>query len=126
MVGTRGAVAFSTRLLAAGKAIWFGGSPFAALTAVWPVNEQGKYEIAAEGIRIAFTNHGAAVSNVWVKDANGEETDVVLGLDHADMYPQTESNPYLNGVIGMWSHFPLLWRGTNWLTCCLQDDMLVT
>lgn len=100
MVGARGAVKFSTRLLAAARAIWQGGSPFTALTAIWPTNDEGKYVIEAEGIRIAFTNHGAAVSNLWINDTNGNEVDVVLGLDHADMYPQTSLNPYLNGIIG--------------------------
>jgi aldose 1-epimerase len=101
MVGTRGAVKFSVRLLAAAKAIWKGGSPFTALTAVWPTNDEGKYVIEAEGIRLAFTNHGAALSNLWINDTNGQEIDIVLGLDHADLYTQTTSNPYLNGVIGM-------------------------
>lgn len=86
--------------LATTKAVWKGGSPFAALTALWPTNEEGKYTIESEGIKIAFTNHGAAVANVWLKDKNGEEIDVVLGLDHADMYENTDSNPYLNGIIG--------------------------
>lgn len=100
MVNPKRGVNFGTRLLAAGKAIWQGGSPFSALTAVWPTNHEGKYVIEAEGIRLAFTNHGAAVTNLFVNDTNGQEIDVVLGLDHADLYPQTTSNPYLNAVIG--------------------------
>jgi aldose 1-epimerase len=90
----------SAGVLATAKAVWKGGSPFAALTAMWPVNDEGKYTIESEGIKIAFTHHGAAVANLWVRDRHGEEIDVVLGLDHADMYPETNSNPYLNGVIG--------------------------
>jgi aldose 1-epimerase len=87
-------------VLATTKAVWKGGSPFAALTALWPTNEEGKYTIESEGIKIAFTNHGAAVTNVWVKDKFGNDVDVVLGLDHADMYEKVETNPVLNGVIG--------------------------
>jgi aldose 1-epimerase len=100
MVGARGAVNFSTRLLVAAKAIWRGGSPFNGLTAIWPTNNEGKYVIEAEGIRLAFTNHGAALANLWINDTNGQEIDVVLGLDHADLYPQSNFNPYLNGIIG--------------------------
>lgn len=92
-------------VLATTKAVWKGGSPFAALTAMWPTNEEGKYTIESEGIKIAFTNHGAAVSNLWIKDKNGEELDIVLGLDHADMYVETDSNPYLNGIIGKYICF---------------------
>jgi aldose 1-epimerase len=86
--------------MAAAKAIWRGGSPFTALTAVWPTNDEGKYVIEAEGIRLAFTNHGAALANLWINDTKGQEIDVVLGLDHADQYPKSTSNPYLNGIIG--------------------------
>ena len=94
----------SAGVLATTKAVWKGGSPFAALTAMWPTNEEGKYTISSEGIKIAFTNHGAAVTNLWLKDKNNEEIDVVLGLDHADMYLETNSNPYLNGIIGEYNY----------------------
>ncbi|KAH8651293.1 putative aldose 1-epimerase family protein [Xylariales sp. PMI_506] len=92
-------------VLATTKAVWKGGSPFAALTALWPTNDEGKYTIESEGIKIAFTNHGAAVTNLWLKDKNGEEIDVVLGLDHADLYENTDSNPYLNGMIGRYAGY---------------------
>jgi aldose 1-epimerase len=93
-------VKLSTSIGAALKAVWSGGSPFATVTALWPTNEEGKYIIQAEGIRLALTNHGAAVTNLWINDTNGEEIDIVLGLDHADLYPELTSNPYLNGFIG--------------------------
>ena len=93
-------IQLSSRLLLAAKTMLKGGSPFASVTALWPTNNEGMYEIEAEGIKVALTNHGAAVANVYVKDKNGVETDVVLGLDHADLYPESESNPYLNGIIG--------------------------
>jgi aldose 1-epimerase len=82
------------------KAILSGGGPFDVLTALWPTNEEGKYVIQAEGIRLAFSNHGAALSNFWINNTNGEEIDIVLGLDHADSYLGTKSNPFLNGFIG--------------------------
>lgn len=91
--------------LATTKALWKGGSPFAALTALWPTNEEGKYTIESEGIRIDFTTHGAAVTNLWLADKNGDEIDIVLGLDHADMYLETDSNPYLNGIIGRYAGY---------------------
>lgn len=90
----------TTSIFAAVKSVWTRGSPFAALTALWPTNEEGKYIIQSEGIRLAFTNHGGALTNLWINDTNGQEIDIVLGLDDAHGYPHMTSNPYLNGVIG--------------------------
>ncbi len=95
----------STRLLATAKAVWLGGNPIAAVTALWPTNNEGKYEIASEGIRLAFTNHGASIANLFIKDKNGDEVDIVLGLDHADLYLERETNPYLNGIIGRYQGY---------------------
>ncbi|KAH3269460.1 hypothetical protein KXW55_003965 [Aspergillus fumigatus] len=96
---------FSVGLLAAVKSVWTRGSPFAALTALWPTNEEGKFIIQSEGIRLAFTNHGAALTNLWLNNTHGEEVDVLLGLDDARGYPSLQSNPYLNGVIGRYAGF---------------------
>ncbi|KAI4865034.1 putative aldose 1-epimerase family protein [Hypoxylon rubiginosum] len=95
----------STSIFAAVKSVWTRGSPFAALTALWPMNEEGKYVIEAEGIRLAFTNHGAALTNLWINDTHGQEIDIVLGLDDAHRYPFQSSNPYLNGVIGRYAGY---------------------
>ncbi|KAL4902782.1 hypothetical protein BDW74DRAFT_180481 [Aspergillus multicolor] len=95
----------SVSLLAAVKSVWTRGSPFAALTALWPTNEEGKFIIESEGIRLAFTNHGAAVTNLWLNDTHGEEMDIVLGLDDARAYPSLPSNPFLNGVIGRYTGY---------------------
>jgi len=95
----------SSQVYATAKAIWVGGSPFAAVTAMWPTNDEGKFVIQSEGIRIAFTNYGAAVTNLWMNDTNGQEIDVVLGLDHADMYPENKLNPYLNGMVGRYNGY---------------------
>ncbi|KAH6674354.1 putative aldose 1-epimerase family protein [Halenospora varia] len=95
----------SASLTAALKAVWSGGSPFATVTALWPVNEEGKYIIQAEGIRLALTNYGASISNLWINDTNGNEVDVVLGLDHADLYPELKSNPFVNGFIGRYAGY---------------------
>lgn len=94
------ALKLATSIFAAIKSVWTRGSPFAALTALWPVNDEGKYIIQSEGIRLAFTNHGAALTNLWINNTHGEEIDIVLGLDDARGYPHMSSNPYLNGVIG--------------------------
>lgn len=90
----------STGILAAIRSVWSRGSPFAALTALWPTNGEGKYIIEAEGIRLAFSNHGAALSNLWLNNTYGEEIDVVMGMDNAQNYLKLDTNPYLNGVIG--------------------------
>jgi aldose 1-epimerase len=96
-----------TAIFAAIKSVWIRGSPFAAFSALWPTNEEGKYIIEAEGIRLALTNHGVAPTNLWINNTYGEEVDIVLGLDHADDYPNLKYNPYLNGVIGGLRNIPL-------------------
>lgn len=87
-------------VMAALESAWTGGSPFAVQTVLYPPNEDKKYVIAAEGIKLAFTLHGGALSNLWINDTNGIERDIVLGFDHADDYLSYKANPYLNGVIG--------------------------
>jgi aldose 1-epimerase len=90
----------SISAVAAIKSAWTRGSPFAAATALYPTTEEGKYIIQAEGIRMAFTNYGGAVTNLWLNNSRGEEIDVVLGLDQARDYEDYPGNPYLNGAIG--------------------------
>lgn len=90
----------ATSVFVAVKSVWLRGSPFAAFSALWPTNEEGKYVIQAEGIRLAITSHGVSPTNLWINNTHGEEIDILLGLDHADGYPGLEYNPFLNGVIG--------------------------
>ncbi|KAJ0297777.1 hypothetical protein COL5a_011932 [Colletotrichum fioriniae] len=98
-------LALTTTIFAAAKSVWTRGSPFAVLSALWATNHEGKYIIESEGIRLAFTNHGAAVTNLWINNTHGEEIDIVLGLDNGDDYAKLTSNPYLNGVIGRYAGY---------------------
>ncbi|KAM7219422.1 aldose 1-epimerase family protein [Rhypophila decipiens] len=95
----------ATAFFTAVKYIWTRGSPFAVFSALWPPNEQGKYVIQAEGIRLALTNHGAGPTNLWINSTDGRELDIVLGLDHTDVYPRLKYNPFLNGAIGRYAGF---------------------
>ncbi|KAL2071879.1 hypothetical protein VTL71DRAFT_13114 [Oculimacula yallundae] len=83
------------------KFIWVGGNPFAILTAIHTPNEEGKYVIQAEGIRLAFTNQGGALANLWINDTSGREIDVVMGLDNATQY--AEYNGRLGGALGRYA-----------------------
>jgi hypothetical protein len=81
------------------KSLIVGGSPFAGFTALWPTNDDGKYVIEAEGIRIAFTNrNGGAPTNLWITDKNGKEVDIILGLDKVEEYENYLGQ--LGGTIG--------------------------
>jgi aldose 1-epimerase len=80
--------------------LWVGGNPFVIITALHTPNEEGKYVIQAEGIRLAFTNNGGALSNLWINDTHGNEIDIVLGLDNATQY--AEYNGRLGGALGGW------------------------
>lgn len=46
----------------------------------------GKYTLEAEGIRAQFIPYGAGISNMFIKDKNGIERDIVLGWDNASYY----------------------------------------
>lgn len=69
-------------------------------TALGP-NASGKYEISAEGIRAQFIPYGASVTNLFIKDKNGVERDIVLGFDNASFYSVDPFHPHLGGVPGM-------------------------
>ncbi|KAI1779147.1 putative aldose 1-epimerase family protein [Hypoxylon cercidicola] len=87
-------------VFAAIKSAWSGGSPFAVQTVLYPLNEENKYIIESEGVRLAFTLNGGALSNLWINDTHGVERDIVLGFDQADDVRGWVGNPWLNGVIG--------------------------
>lgn len=61
----------------------------------------GKYTIAAEGIRAQFIYYGASLTNLFVNDTNGIERDIVLGYDNASYYSIDKSHPHLGGVPGI-------------------------
>jgi len=63
-------------------------------------DQDGKYEISAEGIRAHFIPYGASISNLFVKDRNGVERDIVLGFDNASFYSVDPFHPHLGGVPG--------------------------
>lgn len=66
-------------------------------------DENGKYEISAEGIRGLFIPYGASVANLFVKGKDGVERDVVLGFDKASTY-EGEVHPHLGGVPGRYAN----------------------
>ena len=46
----------------------------------------GRYTIAAPGIKAQFIPYGATLTNLFVKDKSGKDIDVVLGYDDVDYY----------------------------------------
>jgi aldose 1-epimerase len=63
-------------------------------------DENGKYEISAEGIRAQFIPYGASISNLFINDTKGIERDIVLGFDNASHYTVDPFHPHLGGVPG--------------------------
>ncbi|RPA91885.1 galactose mutarotase-like protein [Choiromyces venosus 120613-1] len=59
-----------------------------------PPGPDGKYTLAAGGIRAQFIPHAAAITNLFVKDKNGVERDIVIGFDNASDYPASASGHY--------------------------------
>jgi aldose 1-epimerase len=64
----------------------------------------GKYEISADGIRGLFIPYGASISNLFIKDKNGVERDIVLGFDNASHYSVDQFHPHLGGVPGRYAN----------------------
>ncbi|KAK3358538.1 galactose mutarotase-like domain-containing protein [Lasiosphaeria ovina] len=60
----------------------------------------GRYTISAQGIRAQFIPYGATLTNLFVNDKSGVETDVVLGYDDAAYYAKDTSHPTYNSIPG--------------------------
>jgi aldose 1-epimerase len=67
-------------------------------------NAEGKYEISAPGIRGLFIPYGASIANLFIKDTNGVERDIVLGFDNATHYTVDPFHPHLGGVPGRYAN----------------------
>ncbi|KAI0592823.1 galactose mutarotase-like domain-containing protein [Biscogniauxia sp. FL1348] len=63
-------------------------------------DEDGKYTIESSGIKAQFIPYGATLTNLFVKDKNGEDIDVVLGYDDIDYYPEDPGHPVYNSIPG--------------------------
>ncbi|KAK0647990.1 galactose mutarotase-like domain-containing protein [Cercophora newfieldiana] len=64
----------------------------------------GRYTISAPGIKAQFIPYGATLTNLFVKDKNGNEIDVVLGYDDAAYYPKDTSHPTYNSIPGRYAN----------------------
>ncbi|KAH9896193.1 galactose mutarotase-like protein [Xylariomycetidae sp. FL2044] len=62
--------------------------------------EDGKYTISSDGIKAQFIPYGATLTNLFVKDKNGEDIDVVLGYDDIAYYPEDPGHPVYNSIPG--------------------------
>lgn len=61
---------------------------------------QGRYTLQAEGIRAQFIPYAATLTNLFVKDKNGIERDIVLGYDNTSYYPVDPGHPVYNAIPG--------------------------
>ncbi|KAJ4350288.1 uncharacterized protein N0V89_008909 [Didymosphaeria variabile] len=60
----------------------------------------GKFTLTAPGIRAQFIPYAATLTNLFVKDKNGVETDIVLGYDNTSYYPVDPGHPVYNAIPG--------------------------
>ncbi|KAI0025219.1 galactose mutarotase-like domain-containing protein [Xylariomycetidae sp. FL0641] len=72
---------------------------YAAAQAPEP-GEDGKYTISSSGIKAQFIPYGATLTNLFVKDKDGNDIDVVLGYDDIDYYPKDPGHPVYNSIPG--------------------------
>ncbi|MBE8724326.1 aldose epimerase family protein [Flavobacterium hungaricum] len=57
------------------------------------------YWIENNGIKAAFTNYGGRLIGLWVKNKDGKQTDVVVGLNSVKGF-KNASEPYFGATIG--------------------------
>ncbi|KAF2645116.1 aldose 1-epimeras-like protein [Massarina eburnea CBS 473.64] len=60
----------------------------------------GKFTITAPGIKAQFIPYAATLTNLFVKDKNGVERDIVLGYDNTSYYPVDPGHPVYNAIPG--------------------------
>ncbi|KAI1438559.1 aldose 1-epimerase [Xylaria sp. CBS 124048] len=60
----------------------------------------GKYTITSSGIKAQFITYGGTLTNLFVRDKNGQDVDVVLGYDNLTYYAVDPSHPVYNSVPG--------------------------
>ena len=65
-----------------------------------------KYNLQANGIKASFIPYGARLTNLYVKDKNGDWQDVVVGYDNGRQYlHDTETNhTYFGAVVGRYAN----------------------
>ncbi|ORY14300.1 aldose 1-epimeras-like protein [Clohesyomyces aquaticus] len=64
----------------------------------------GKYTLEAPGIRAQFIPYAATLTNLFVKDKNGVERDIVLGYDNTSFYPVDPGHPVYNAIPGRYAN----------------------
>jgi aldose 1-epimerase len=67
-------------------------------------DEDGRYTISSDGIKAQFIPYGATLTNLFVKDKNGEDIDVVLGYDDVEYYPVDPGHPVYNAIPGRYAN----------------------
>lgn len=79
-----------------------GSSPFPAFSG----DPFQKYSLSANGINASFIPYGARITNLYVKDKNGDYQDIVLGYDNGTQYlKDTETNhTYFGPVVGRYAN----------------------
>ncbi|KAI0397115.1 galactose mutarotase-like protein [Xylariaceae sp. FL0594] len=62
--------------------------------------KDGKYTISSSRIKAQFIPYGATLTNLFVKDRDGKEVDVVLGYDNTSYYAVDPGHPVYNSIPG--------------------------
>ncbi|KAF2748029.1 aldose 1-epimerase [Sporormia fimetaria CBS 119925] len=64
----------------------------------------GRYTLEAPGIKAQFIPYAATLTNLFVKDKNGVERDIVLGYDNTSYYPVDPGHPVYNAIPGRYAN----------------------
>lgn len=79
------------------------GKPSSSTPALGP-DSDGKYTISSDEIRAQFITYGASISNFFIKDASGQERDIVIGFDNATYYAEDPVHGHWGAVPGRYAN----------------------
>jgi aldose 1-epimerase len=74
------------------------------ITTPIPVGADGKYTIETDGLRAQFLPAGASLTNLFLKDMNGVERDIVVGRDTAAAAAADTKFTNIGGVVGRYTN----------------------
>ncbi|KAI2642034.1 aldose 1-epimerase [Xylaria nigripes] len=75
-----------------------------AKTQVQEPGADDKYTISSSSIKAQFIRYGSTLTNLFVKDKNGQNVDIVLGYDDPEYYAVDPSHPIYNSVPGRYAN----------------------
>ncbi|KAK3725873.1 hypothetical protein LTR37_000021 [Vermiconidia calcicola] len=98
--------AASSATLVSAQGSYGGASNLSAAYPPFSGNPFQKYNLEADGIKASFIPYGARLTNLYVKDRNGDWQDVAVGYDDGERYLEDSltNHTYFGCVVGRYAN----------------------